>query len=108
MQMGQIPLLNRAEEIASAKEIERARLLYRHAMLATDYVLEGAVAALEKVRDGELRLDRTIEVSVTNTSEKKNIMRRLGPNLATIAATISRRSTSATRGPSVTLPGGAW
>ena len=84
MQMGQIPLLSRPEEIAAAKEIERARFHYRHCMLATDYVLEGAVEALEKVRDGELRLDRTIEVSVTNTTEKKNIMRRIGPNLKTL------------------------
>ena len=84
MQMGQIPLLSRAEEIAAAKQIEGTRRRYRHSMLATDYVLEGAVAALEKVRDGELRLDRTIEVSVTNTTEKRNIMRRLGPNLATL------------------------
>src|SRR5690348_16255897 len=36
MQMGQIPLLNRAQEIASAKQIERTRLLYRHSMLSTD------------------------------------------------------------------------
>ena len=84
MQMGQIPLLNRAEEISAAKEIEATRFLYRHSMLATDFVLEGAANALEKVRDGELRLDRTIEVSVTNTQEKKNIMRRLGPNLETL------------------------
>jgi RNA polymerase primary sigma factor len=84
MQMGQIPLLTRQEEIEAAKIIERTRFLYRHSMLATDYVLEGAVALLEKVRDGELRLDRTIEVSVTNTTEKKNIMRRLGPNLRTL------------------------
>ncbi len=84
MQMGQIPLLSRVEEVDAAKEIERARALYRHSMLATDYVLEGAVAALDKVRKGELRLDRTIEVSVTNTKEKKNIMRRLGPNLKTL------------------------
>lgn len=84
MQMGQIPLLTRAEEIAAAKEIESTRQRYRHSMLATDYVLEGAVNALEKVRDGELRLDRTIEVSVTNTTEKKNIMRRLQPNLKTL------------------------
>ncbi len=84
MQMGQIPLLSRVEEVAAATEIERARALYRHSMLATDYVLEGAVAALEKVRNGELRLDRTIEVSVTNTTEKKNILRRLGPNLKTL------------------------
>jgi RNA polymerase primary sigma factor len=47
-------------------------------------LLQGAVALLRKVRDGKLRLDRTIEVSVTNTAEKKNLLRRLGPNLATI------------------------
>jgi RNA polymerase primary sigma factor len=29
-------------------------------------------------------LDRTIEVSVTNTVEKRHIMRRLGPNLKTL------------------------
>ncbi len=84
MQMGQIPLLNRAQEISSAKQIEKTRLRYRHSMLATDYVLQGAVEALEKVRDGQLRLDRTIEVSVTNTAEKKRILKRIWPNLATL------------------------
>ena len=84
MQMGQIPLLNRAEEVASAREIERTRTLYRHRMLATDYVLQAALEILTKVFRGELRLDRTIEVSVTNTTEKKRIMKRLGPNLITL------------------------
>jgi RNA polymerase primary sigma factor len=84
MQMGQIPLLNRAEEISSAKDIERTRSRFRHSMLATDYVLQGAVEFLERVRDGQLRLDRTIEVSVTNTSEKKRIMKRIWPNVATL------------------------
>ena len=32
----------------------------------------------------KLRLDRTIEVSVTNTSEKKRILKRLTPNLKTL------------------------
>ena len=84
MQMGQTPLLNRAEEIASAKQIEQTRRRFRHSMLATDYVLQGAVEALERVRDGQLRLDRTIEVSVTNTTEKKRIMKRIWPNVATL------------------------
>ena len=53
-------------------------------MLASDFVLQGAVLLLEKVRDGSLRLDRTIEVSVTNTAEKKRVLRRLGPNLETL------------------------
>ena len=90
MQMGQIPLLSRAEEIAAAKQIEKTRRHYRHSMLATDYILQGAVSILEKVYNGELRLDRTIEVSVTNTSEKKLIMRRLQPNLKTLHHLLAR------------------
>jgi RNA polymerase primary sigma factor len=84
MQMGQIPLLNRVEEVDAARKIERTRRRFRHCMLATDYVLQGAVELLEKVRDGQLRLDRTIEVSVTNTTEKKRIMKRIWPNLVTL------------------------
>ncbi len=84
MQMGEIPLLSRPEEIAAAKQIERTRLHFRHSLLASDYLLQGAVALLRKVRDGKLRLDRTIEVSVTNTTEKKNLLRRLTPNLQTL------------------------
>ncbi len=86
MQMGEIPLLSRDHEISAAKKIERTRTRFRNSMLASDFVLQGAVTLLEKVRDGQLRLDRTIEVSVTNTVEKKQIMKRLGPNLATLAS----------------------
>ncbi|MCA9201543.1 MAG: sigma-70 family RNA polymerase sigma factor, partial [Planctomycetales bacterium] len=92
MQMGQIPLLNRDEEIKSAKQIERTRIYFRNTMLATDYVLQGAVEALELVRDGKLRLDRTIEVSVTNAVEKKAIMRRIGPNVATLRELLVRNN----------------
>ncbi len=84
MQMGEIPMLSRAEEIDSAKEIESTRTRFRHSMLCNDFVLQAAVSLLEKVRDGRLRLDRTIEVSVTNKTEKKQIMRRIGPNLDTL------------------------
>jgi len=84
MQMGQIPLLSRTEEVEAAKRIEHTRFYFRHSMLATDFVLQGAVEALEQVAAGKLRLDRTIEVSVTNTVEKKKIMKRLGPNLKTL------------------------
>ena len=79
MQMGEIPLLSRQQEIACAKQIEATRTAFRRRMLASDFMLRGAVALLEKVRDSELRLDRTIEVSVTNTAEKKRILKRIGP-----------------------------
>jgi len=84
MQMGEIPLLTRPEEIAAAKRIERSRGRFRHSMLATDYVLQAAMGLLEKVRDGRLRLDRTVEVSVTNVREKRHIMGLLSPNLCTL------------------------
>ncbi len=84
MQMGEIPLLTREEEIAAAKKIERTRTRYRHWMLATDFMLQGALKLLENVRDGKLRLDRTIEVSVTNAVEKKAIMKRIVPNIHTL------------------------
>jgi RNA polymerase primary sigma factor len=84
MQMGEIPLLTRAEEIDSAKQIDRTRRLYRLTLMASDFMLQGAVTLLKKVRDGELRLDRTVDVSVTDAPEKKRIMARLHPNLRTL------------------------
>jgi RNA polymerase primary sigma factor len=84
MQMGEIPLLTRKEEIAAAKRIEKSRTHFRNALLATDYALHAAVSLLDKVRDGRLRLDRTIEVSVTNIREKRHIMGVLPPNLSTL------------------------
>lgn len=90
MQMGEIPLLTRDEEIAAARKIERSRTRYRRSLLASDYVLQGAVGLLKKVRDGQLRLDRTVEVSVTDAVEKKQIMALLTPNLKTIDHLLER------------------
>lgn len=84
LQMGGIPLLNRETEVGSAREIERWRRKFRHTLLANDFVLAGAVHLLKRVQAGTLRLDRTIEVSVTNTAEKKRLLKRMGPNLATL------------------------
>jgi len=83
MQMGEISMLTREEELAAAIEIERGERGYRDSMLASDFMLHGAIRLLRKVLDGELRIDRTIEVSVTNISGKKKIMRRIGPNIET-------------------------
>ena len=41
MQMGQIPLLTREQEVSAAKQIERTRDRYRHTMLETDLLLQG-------------------------------------------------------------------
>ena len=90
MQMGEIPLLTRQQEVSAARHIEWTRFHYRNWMLATDFMLQGATKLLEQVRDGRLRLDRTIEVSVTNASEKIAIMRRIGPNIKTLRHLLQR------------------
>ncbi len=84
MQMGEIPLLTRPEEIHSAMQIKSARRRFRQTMLATDYVLHAAVEMLKNIRDGRARLDRTIEVSVINIREKKRLLKVLTPNLHTL------------------------
>ncbi|MCX7424275.1 MAG: sigma-70 family RNA polymerase sigma factor [Planctomycetia bacterium] len=84
MQMGEIPLLSRGEEIGAARQIEQSRRRFRHDMLRTDYMLQAAMGLLEQIGDGKLRLDRTVEVSVTNIRQKRRILRLLGPNLETL------------------------
>jgi len=90
MQMGEIPLLSRREEVSAARRIERSRTLFRNSMLATDYLLQGAFGLLDKVRDGRLRLDRTVEVSVTNVRGKRRIEALLEPNLRTLRHLLRR------------------
>lgn len=84
LQMGGNPLLTRATEVSSAQQIEHWRRKFRHTMLANDFILAGAMDLLERVKAGTVRLDRTIEVAVTNTQEKARFLKRLGPNLATL------------------------
>jgi len=84
MQMGDHSMLSREEEIRSARTIETTQTHYRKHLLVSDYMLRAATGLLRKVCNGELRIDRTVEVSVTNMTEKKRIMRQLPPNLKTI------------------------
>ena len=84
LQMGGIPLLDREGEVSSARRIESWRQRFRHELLSNDLVLRAAVRILEGVQAGTVRLDRTLEVSVTNTDEKRRLLKRLSPNLETL------------------------
>ena len=52
MQMGEIPMLSRADEISSARRIEETRTRFRHLLLGNDFVLHGAVELLGKSAAG--------------------------------------------------------
>ncbi len=63
MQMGNVPLLSRSEELAIARQIAKTRGRLRRALLSSDFILQTVVAALDEVLSGKLRWDRVIELS---------------------------------------------
>ena len=83
-QMGEIPLLTRAQEIGLAKKIEITRRRFRRQLLETEFALKTAVEILQKVSVGEMPFDRTIKVSMTEGLEKNQILGRMPHNLRTI------------------------
>ena len=83
-QMGEIPLLNRQQEIALAKKIEITRKRFRRKVLECDYALANVVETLKRVHTNELPFDRTIKVSLTENLEKDKILQRMPHNLKTL------------------------
>ena len=84
MQMGDIPLLSRQEELTTARRIEKTRNRLRRAMLTSDYVLHATKSALEDVAAGRLRLDQLTATSITDASHKRRLLCRLQANLQTL------------------------
>ncbi|MCF7844650.1 MAG: hypothetical protein K9M03_02370 [Kiritimatiellales bacterium] len=58
MQMGEIPLLTRPEEIAAAKRIEKTRTRFRKSLLGTDYAIAAAANLLDGVKNGRSRIQQ--------------------------------------------------
>ncbi len=83
-QMGEIPLLNRNQEINLAKKIEVTRRRFRRRVLECDFALRGVVETLKRVHSGELPFDRTVKVSQTENLEKEKILARMPHNLRTV------------------------
>ncbi len=83
-QMGEIPLLNRDQEIALAKKIEVTRKRFRRKVLECDCALSQVVETLKRVHAGDLPFDRTVKVSLTENLEKDKILGRMPHNLRTL------------------------
>ena len=89
-QMGEIPLLTRAQEIYLARQIETTRAAFRAKLIECEYVGNYAFKVLSRVHRGELPFDRTVQVSVTDRLEKEQILGRLPHNLRTLEVLIQQ------------------
>ena len=83
-QMGQIPLLDREEEISLARKIEITRMAFRRKMLQCDYCARNSIEVLQQVHDGTMSFDRTIKVGTTHLTSKVTIKRRIPYNVTTV------------------------
>jgi RNA polymerase primary sigma factor len=83
-QMGAIPLLNREQELALARRLEKARQRYRHAALFSWQVLARVAETFERVQAGKLALDPTIDVVTSLNLSRDQILARLPHNLRTL------------------------
>ncbi|HXG09000.1 MAG TPA: sigma-70 family RNA polymerase sigma factor [Gemmataceae bacterium] len=83
-QMGAIPLLSREQELALARRLEVTRKRYRRAVLTSWHVLRRVVETFERVREGRLALDPTIDVVTTLRLSRDQIVARMPHNLRTL------------------------
>ncbi len=84
IQMGEIPLLTRKQEIEIAKIIDVTRKRFRRKLLENHMAMTTAIAVYSKVHLGELPFDRTLNTAVTEGLEKHRIVGRMPHNLATL------------------------
>ena len=92
-QMGEIPLLTRAQEIGLAKKIEMTRMRFRRRVLESDYCIQQAVDILDQVYAHNLPFDRTMKVSTAENLSKETITERMPANLTTLRSIISANET---------------
>jgi RNA polymerase primary sigma factor len=78
MQMGEIPLLYREDEMRLAKKIEITRKLFRTKLLESPIALEDVIKILEEVCSGESAIDRTLKTDLPIEVSKKFILKKLG------------------------------
>jgi RNA polymerase primary sigma factor len=88
--MGDIPLLTRHEELATAQRIERARRNLRRAILESDYVLGLALSILDEVLTGRMRLEQAVDVSLSDPRMAGGLLRRIEANRRTLEHLVHR------------------
>ena len=86
IKIAEYPLLTLDEELAVTRDIAFSRTWFRRRLLETDIALRGAVDLLTRIRDGELRMDRVLNIPVSELELKHRLRKSLQLNLNTLGA----------------------
>jgi RNA polymerase primary sigma factor len=83
-QMGAIPLLNREQELALARQLEKVRQRFRRAALSNWPTIARVVETFERVLAGQMPLDPTIDVVTSLNLSREQILARMPHNVRTL------------------------
>ena len=83
-QMGEIPLLQRMDEITLARKIEITRMAFRRKMLQCDYCARNILELILQVQSGMMSFDRTIKTGTAHEFTKSVIRKRMPENVKTV------------------------
>ena len=83
-QMGEIPLLTRAEEIRLAKKIEITRKHFRAKVFENEWAIEECLSVLDGVIEGALPFDRTLHLDSNDDRSREQITAKISQNLRTV------------------------
>jgi RNA polymerase primary sigma factor len=91
-QMGAIPLLNRAQELALAKRLEHKRVRFRQAALTSPRILERVYQTFQRVHEGSLAIDPTIDSIASLGLSRDEILERIPSHLRTLKQLLKREA----------------
>jgi len=84
-QMGEIPLLTRAEELLLAKTIETSRERYRTAVYSSGLCQAQLIRLCQEVLCGDQSIDKVIKLTPSSGEpSREDMMQRMSQNLATV------------------------
>jgi RNA polymerase primary sigma factor len=84
LQISKHPLLTLDEEQDTARKIDVYRSQFRYRLLLCGFALQKAVDLLTKVDQGQARMDRVLDIAVTDMEKKRRCKERLAINLSTL------------------------
>ncbi len=90
MQMGDIPLLSRRQELATARRIERTRRNLRLAILESDYILQASLCIFDEVLTGSMRIEQAVGISLSDPRMAGGLLRRIEANRRTLEELLER------------------